>query len=122
MTNTTLIPNPNLWNAISSREWILCPVGAIPNTCRLSLEENQDFFSPIILLSPSISSNQGRGPSGENCIPKIKSTPSVDWAASASAPLGIAGQFGWVCNQCVKRPALGPLSLPNTSSVHSSGK
>ena len=36
-----------------------------------------------------------RGPrAGENSIPRIKSTPSVDCAASASASLGIAGAFG----------------------------
>ena len=54
-------------------------------------------FLPNILLFPSTSSNQGKGPDGENLNPKIKSTPGVSCAASASAPLGIAERL----DECV---------------------
>jgi len=127
----TFTPSPVLWNAINCTSWIKCPLGAIPTTDKSSRPTNGPFefglefivaSLPKILLFPSTSSNQGNGPDGENLNPKIKSTPGVSWAASASAPLGIAGAFGWVCNQWVNLPALAPRDGAKMSSVQSSGR
>ena len=77
-------------------------VGRLDFRCHVAavlLDFSGNASLPSIRLLPSTSSNHCSGPEGENLNPRIKSTPGVSCAASASAPLGIAGAFGWVCSQ-----------------------
>ncbi|SVA63228.1 uncharacterized protein METZ01_LOCUS116082 [marine metagenome] len=85
-----MTPKPVLWKEITSRPWMMCPVTARPITGSWPASSS----GVSVLRTPSTSSSHGRVPSGVYLSPSIISQPSVHWADSASASLGMATQFG----------------------------